>query len=103
MKYLKKLLINKNLNLSELKNIKIDELKIRPDEAKKIDDTSMINFINFLKVYKNNGVEIGNEKEIIISAKGMMSKYKLTPKNKDFILSLINNNPVLKDFFKDIE
>lgn len=100
MKYLKKLIVNKYLNLSDLKNIEIKELKIRPEEIKKIDDDSMINFINFIKKYKENQVILGNESEILTSVKGMIGKYKLTPKNKEMMSSLLNSDPVLKEIFK---
>jgi len=102
MKYLKKLLVNKDLNLSDLKDIKIDQLKIRPDEIMKLNDTSMINFIFFIKNFKNNNVELGNEKEILTSLTRLISKYKLTPKNKNLVSSLIKNDENLKEIFKDL-
>lgn len=102
MKYLKKLLINKELNLSDLKNIEIKEIKIRPEEIKKLDDKSMINFINFLKLYKINNVNIGNEEEILKSITVMISKYKLTPRDKVYIKSQIEDNPTLMNIFKNI-
>lgn len=100
MKYLKKLIVNKSLNLSNLKDIEIKELKIRPEEIKKIDDVTMINFIEFIKKYKENKVMLGNESEILTSVKGMISKYKLIPKNRELILSLLNSDPNLKEIFK---
>jgi hypothetical protein len=100
MRYIKKLIINKDLNLSNLKNVEIKELKIRPEEIKKIEDKAMINFIDFIKKYKENQVILGNESEILTSVKGMIGKYKLIPKNKELILSVLNSDPNLKEIFK---
>jgi pyruvate formate-lyase activating enzyme-like uncharacterized protein len=103
MKYIKKLLINKHLKIDELKDIQIDELKIRPNESSKLDQKNLFYFINFLKIYKQNNVTIGNEKEIISGVSQMFKRYaKNFPKSKLLIKIMIQDNPELKTLFKDI-
>lgn len=103
MKYIKKLLINKHLKIDELKDIQIDELKIRPNESSKLDQKNLFYFINFLKIYKKNNVTIGNEKEIISGVSQMFKRYANNfPKSKLLIKIMIQDNPELKTLFKDI-
>jgi hypothetical protein len=102
MKYLRKLLISKDLKINLLKDIEIKELKIRPEEASKLGEDNFISFINFLKVYKKNNVIIGNETEILTNmGKILKRNEKMIPRIKQLITGMTKDNPELREIFKD--